>query len=56
VLRAQMLGLNSCWVGGTYDKKKIRAAIGEGERLALVIALVFSTGRFQSGSRSRAAE
>ena len=45
VLRAQMLGLNTCWVGGTYDKKKIRAAIGEEERLALVIALGYGANQ-----------
>ena len=55
VLRAQMLGLNSCWVGGTYDKKKIRAAIGEGERLALVIALGYGANQ-GSERKKKAAE
>jgi len=39
VLAAQALGLNTCWVGLTYRKGKVRAAIGAGEALHLVIAL-----------------
>lgn len=39
VLRAQMLSLNTCWAGGTYDRKRVQAVMGEGERLALAIAL-----------------
>ena len=39
VLEAQMRGINSCWVGGTYKKGKCTARIGSGEKLALVVAL-----------------
>ena len=39
VLRAQQLGLNTCWVAGTYNKGKCSAEIGPGEKLALVIAI-----------------
>lgn len=38
VLEAQMIGLNTCWVAGTYGKKKCRAVIGKDEKLVCVIA------------------
>lgn len=40
-LKAQQLGLNSCWVGLSYSKGKAKNAvkIGAGEKLALVLAL-----------------
>lgn len=39
VLLAQQLGLNTCWVGGSYSKRKSVAAVGAGEKLYLVVAL-----------------
>lgn len=39
VLLAQQMGLNTCWVGGTFKKSKTTFAIGEDEKLVLVIAL-----------------
>lgn len=39
VLRAQELGLNTCWVAMTYRKVKIAFAVDEGEKLCVVIAL-----------------
>ncbi|MBQ8506458.1 MAG: nitroreductase [Clostridia bacterium] len=39
VLRAQQLGLNTCWVAGTYNKGKCTAAVKPGEKLALVITI-----------------
>lgn len=39
VLRAQMLGLNSCWVGMSYKKIPGAFVVGAGEKLAIVIAL-----------------
>ena len=39
VLLAQGLGLNSCWVGGTFSRRKTRCEIGKGEKLVAVIAL-----------------
>ena len=42
-LRAQQLGLNSCWVAATYRKGKTKAAIGPGEQLVMVIALGYGT-------------
>ena len=39
VLKAQAIGLNTCWVAGSYRKGKVKAAIGKGEKLYAVIAL-----------------
>lgn len=39
VLRAQQLGLNTCWVGLTYSKVKDAYAVGSGEKLYAVIAV-----------------
>jgi Nitroreductase family. len=39
VLLAQQLGLNTCWVGGTYQKGKCRATVLKGEKLKLIIVL-----------------
>lgn len=39
VLYAQRLGLNSCWVGGTFKKVPSAFSLAEGEKLCLVIAL-----------------
>ena len=39
VLKAQQLGLNTCWVALTFSKRKCKAVTGKGEKLALVISL-----------------
>ncbi len=39
VLKAQAIGLNTCWVAGSYRKSKVKAAINKGEKLYAVIAL-----------------
>ena len=41
VLEAQKLGLNTCWVGASYNKKNAAkiAKIGEDEKMPLVIAI-----------------
>lgn len=39
VLKAQQLGLNTCWVAVTYKKKNCKAVIGEDQELVCVIAL-----------------
>ena len=39
VLAAQMLGLNTCWVAGTYGKGKCKADILSGEKIVCVIAV-----------------
>ena len=39
VLEAQMLGLNTCWVAGTYGKGKCKADKAKGEKILCVISL-----------------
>ena len=39
VLKAQMMGLNTCWVALTFTKVKSAYTLGDGEKLAAVIAL-----------------
>ena len=39
VLKAQMMGLNTCWVALTFSKVKSAHTLGDGEKLAAVIAL-----------------
>lgn len=39
VLKAQQLGLNTCWVALTYSKGKATVTLAEGETLCIVIAL-----------------
>lgn len=43
VLKAQMLGLNTCWVMLTYSKNKDRVEIGPNEKLYGVIAIGYGT-------------
>lgn len=39
VLKAQQLGLNTCWVALTYRKVKTAFTVAPGEKLCLVIAI-----------------
>ena len=39
VLEAQMLGLNTCWVAGSYGKGKCKADKQSGEKIVCVIAV-----------------
>lgn len=39
VLEAQTMGLNTCWVGGTYGKGKCKADASSGEKIVCVIAI-----------------
>ncbi len=39
VLKAQMLGLRTCWVAGTYGKGKCKAQLDAGEKIVCVIAI-----------------
>ena len=41
VLKAQMLGLNTCWVALSYNKGKSGAKVKPGEKLSMVIAIGF---------------
>lgn len=45
VLKAQMLGLNTCWVAMTFNKGKCSAVIDSGEKLVCVIPVGY--GRTQ---------
>ncbi len=39
VLEAQMLGLRTCWVAGSYGRSKCKAVVGDGERIVCVISI-----------------
>ncbi|HIX58463.1 MAG TPA: nitroreductase [Candidatus Blautia gallistercoris] len=43
VLKAQELGLNTCWVALTYGKRKCRAVVKKEEKLCCVIALGYGS-------------
>lgn len=43
VLKAQQLGLNTCWVAMTYSKIKTAFRIDQGEKLCVVIAIGYGT-------------
>lgn len=49
VLRAQQLGLNTCWVALTFNKRKTRYEVQPGEKLALVAVIGY--GATQGRSR-----
>ena len=54
VLKAQQLGLNTCWVALTYRKVKDAFTINEGEKLCMVIAIGYGeTQGYQHKSKSR---
>ncbi len=39
VIEAQRLGLNTCWIAGTYRKGKSAVQLGEGEKLYCIISI-----------------
>lgn len=43
VLKAQQLGLNTCWVALTYSKVSSAYQVGAGEKLCLVISIGYGT-------------
>lgn len=45
VLEAQMLGLNTCWVAGTYGKGKCKAHVDAGEKIVCVIAIGYGLNK-----------
>ena len=49
VLFAQTLGLNTCWAALTFNKRKVKELIPEGETLCMVIALGY--GETQGNAR-----
>lgn len=44
VLKAQELGLNTCWVALTYSKRKVKIEKDKGEKLYCIIALGYGNG------------
>ena len=44
VLKAQEIGLNTCWVAGTYHKKSVSASINSDEELVCIIAIGYGEG------------
>ncbi len=45
VLYAQMMGLNTCWVAGTYGKGKCKAHLDAGEKIVCVIAIGYGLNK-----------
>ena len=56
VLLAQHLGLNTCWVGLTYNKRKTKATLDEDESLALAISLGYGLTQGHPHKTSKPAE
>ena len=54
VLFAQQHGLNTCWAAMTFNKRKVRELIPEGETLCMVIALGYGETQGQA-RKSKAA-
>lgn len=50
VLAAQMMGLNTCWVAGTYGRSKCKAVRKPGEKIVCVIAIGYGEN---AGSKHR---
>lgn len=48
VLFAQHLGLNTCWVAGTYRKSAVLCEMNEGQRLVCVIAIGYGANQGHS--------
>ena len=45
VLFAQKLGLNTCWAALTFNKKRVKELVPEGESLCMVIALGYGASQ-----------
>ena len=50
-----MIGLNTCWVAGTYGKGKCKASTANGEKIVCVIAIGYGENS-GSNHRSKAVE
>ena len=55
VLFAQQLGLNTCWAALTFNKKKVKELIADGDTLCMVIALGYGESQ-GSSHRSKSVE
>ena len=42
VLEAQDAGLSTCWVGGTFNRRKVRYEVAPGERLCIIISVGYA--------------
>ena len=42
ILKAVSLGLGTCWVAGTYDRKSVSPVLGEGEKLWGVVPIGYA--------------
>lgn len=45
VLHAQNMGLNTCWVAGTYKKSSVVCSVGPNERIVCVIAIGYGANQ-----------
>ena len=45
VIKAQEIGLNTCWVALTYNKKEIPCAIKEDEKIVILIAIGYGANQ-----------
>ncbi len=48
VLAARALGLDTCWVGLTYSRRRSPVKLAAGERMPSVIALGYGTGKYRA--------
>ena len=53
VLEAAAMGVQTCWVTGTYRRSLTGAALGEGERLAALIALGIASDPTEAPAHKR---
>ena len=56
VLTAASMGLATCWVGGTYDRKRCLPLLEQGEELVCVAAIGCAAGPAQEAQPHRAME
>ena len=56
VLRAQHLGLNTCWVAMTYSKGKSKHKINKGEKLVCVISLGYGSTQGEGHAKTKTVE
>ncbi|MBQ9979703.1 MAG: nitroreductase family protein [Oscillospiraceae bacterium] len=45
VLKAQMIGLSTCWVGQSYSRRKTKISLAPGEKLVCVIPIGYGATR-----------
>ena len=55
VLEAQARGMRTCWVGGSFSKRKTEFECAEGEKLCLIICIGYGTTDGRQHSRRKTA-